>query len=124
MNNSSSETWHDRVRDINFNKTRSFSRNESECFKQLFDASKDDDSVKRFAELDKIYTGANHWVDEDQFCVMSSATHVDKIKGRVTILLHVMWNTSEDQVCIWNIATDQFFSDDTSASPSKIMALT
>lgn len=67
MNNSSSETWHDRVRDTTFNQEKSFARNQNECFKQLFTYAQESmkEKGRHFSELDKVCMGNGRWAEDD-----------------------------------------------------------
>ena len=123
LHNSSSETWLDRVRNTTYNRTKSFVRNEAECFKQLFAFCNKNSKERIFSELDKVFLGKGVWADADQFQVLSSAIHTDKTRGIVTILLHVIWDVRQEQVCMWNIKTDQWFKSGESEESSKIMLL-
>lgn len=55
--------------------------------------------------------------------MLSSATHISKITGQVTILLHVLWDSREDQVRIWNIHSSQWFRQNDADFSCKLMNL-
>ena len=123
LHNSSSETWHDRIRGQTFNRAKPFTRNESECFKQLFAYCNKNNKERVISDTDKIYLGKGTWADDNNFNIVSCATHTNKIRGQVTVLVHIIWDTRKENVRIWNVSSDQWFKNDGDVSESKINKL-